>query len=326
MTRREFIRLFGGAAALPVAARAEQPAMPVVGFLNPASPGPWTNLVAAFRGGLSELGYVEGQNLAIEFRWADGQYDQLRAMATDLVRRNVAVLVSTGGTAAVLAAKAATSTIPIVFTLGTDPVQLGIVASLNRPGGNVTGVNMFTAVVDTKRLGLLHDMVPMATSIAAVVNPNNPNAESQTKSIQEAARAVGWRAHVLRATTERELDAAFAGSAELHAGAVMVAADPFFLSRRDYIVALAARHAIPAIYEQREYAAAGGLASYGADFRDSYRQAGIYTGRILKGDEPADLPVMQSTKFEFVINLKTAKSLGLVVPNSMQVLADEVIE
>jgi putative tryptophan/tyrosine transport system substrate-binding protein len=326
MRRREFITLLGSAAATwPLAVRAQQP-MLVIGFLNPASAGPWTHLVAAFRGGLGELGYVEGQNVAIEFRWADGQYDQLPAMAAELVRRKVAVLVSTGGVAPVLAAKAATSTIPIVFTVGTDPVKLGVVASLNRPGGNATGVNLFTAVVDTKRLGLLHDLVPVATSIAAIVNPNNPPAESQTKSIQEAAHAVGWQAHMLRASTERELDAAFARLAQLHAGAVMVAADPFFLSRRDYIVALAARHAIPAIYEQREYAAAGGLASYGADFRDSYRQAGIYTGRILKGEKPADLPVMQSTKFEFVINLKTAKSLGLVVPNSMQLLADEVIE
>jgi putative ABC transport system substrate-binding protein len=326
MKRRAFITLLGGAAAWPLAARAQRPAVPVIGFLSTASAGPWTRFVEAFRAGLKEMGFVDRQNVAIEFRWAEGQYERLPPMAADLVRRNVVVLVSTGGIPSVLAAKGATSTIPIVFTLGTDPVKLGVVDSLNRPGGNVTGVNLFTAVIDTKRLGVLHDMVPTAALIAALVNPKNPPAENQTRSIQDAARALRRQVHIMHASTERELDAAFASLAQMRAGALLVAADPFFSTRRDTIVGLAARYAIPAIYEQREFAVAGGLMSYGADFLDSYRQAGLYVGRILKGERPAELPVMQSSKFEFVINLKTAKALGLDVPPGVSAQADEVIE
>ena len=313
MRRRQFITLLGGAAAWPLAARA-QPAMPVIGFLNAASKGSWTRFVAAFRGGLKERGYVDGQNVTIAFRWAEGRYERLPAMAPDLVYQKVAVLISTGGEATIRAAVAATTTIPIVFTLGGDPVALGLVASLSRPGGNVTGINLFTAEIDTKRLGLLRDMVPAATLIAALVNPSNPPAERQKENIQKAALTVGLRANFLYASTLGELDDVFASLSQLHAGAMLVAADPFFNSRREYIVALAARHRIPAIYEQREYATAGGLMSYGTDFVEAYRQAGVYAGRILNGEQPADLPVMQSTKFEVVLNLKTAKALGLDVP------------
>jgi len=327
MRRREFIILFGGAAgAWPLAARAQQPVMPVIGFLSSVSPGPWAHLVAAFRQGLSETGYVEGRNVAIEFRWAEGQYDRLPALAADLVARQVAVLVATGGTMPIRAAKAATTKIPIVFTIGGDPVQLGIVASLNRPGGNITGVNVFTSEMDAKRLGLIHEMVPTAALIAVLINPKNPNAETQSKDIPEAARSVVQRIRILTATTERELDAAFKIMIELGAGALLVAADPFFNSRREYIVALAARHGIPAMYEQREFALAGGLMSYGTNLSHSYRQAGLYTGRVLKGEKPADLPVVQSSKFEFVINLNAAKALGIDVPPSLSARADEVIE
>jgi putative ABC transport system substrate-binding protein len=282
--------------------------------------------VAAFRAGLEEAGYVEGRNVTIIFRWAEGEYDRLPAMAVDLVRRNVAVLVSTGGVPPITAAKAATSIIPIVFTLGTDPVETGVVASLGRPGGNVTGAFLFTAMLSTKRLSLLRDTVPTATLIAALVNPKNPNTAGVTKSIAEAARAVGLQVHFLHASNEQELDAAFAGLPQLRAGALLVGADTFFSGRRDHVTALAARFAIPAIYEERQFAAAGGLMSYGANFAPSYHQAGIYTGRILKGEKPGDLPVVQSTKFEFVINLKTAKALGLEVPPGVSAQADEIIE
>jgi putative ABC transport system substrate-binding protein len=327
VNRRSFITLLGGgAAAWPLGAYAQQPTMPVVGFLNSASAEPWTRFVAAFRAGLKERGYVEGENVIIEFRWAEGRYEHLPSLAADLVRRKVAVLVSTGGLATVRAAMAATTTIPIVFTAGGDPVRLGLVASLSRPGGNVAGVNLFTAEMDAKRLGLLRDMVPALASIAALINPNNPPAESQSENIQQAARGVGLQVHFLYASTQRELEAAFASLGQLQVGAMQVAADPFFNSRRDFVVALAARHRIPAIYEQREFAAAGGLMSYGANFLDAYRQAGVYTGRILKREKPADLPVMQSTEFEFVINLNTAKALGLDVPPGVSAQADEVIE
>jgi len=266
MTRRNFIALLGGAALTwPLAARAQQPPMPVIGFLSSVSPGPWAHLLAAFRQGLSESGYVEGRNVAIEFRWAEGRYDRLPALAADLVARQVAVLVSTGGTMTTLAAKAATKTIPIVFTIGGDPVQLGIVASLNRPGGNITGVNIFTSEMGAKRLGLLHEMVPTAALIAVLINLKNPNTETISKEIPEAARSVGQRIHILTATTERELDTAFKTMTDLRAGALLVAADPFFNSRREYIVALAARYGIPAMYEQREFALAGGLMSYGTN-------------------------------------------------------------
>jgi putative ABC transport system substrate-binding protein len=327
MRRRELIVLLGGAtAAWPFAARAQQPAMPVIGFLSSVSPAPWAHLVAAFRQGLAETGYVEGRNVAIEFRWAQGQYDRLPALAADLVHRQVAVLVATGGTMTTLAAKAATTKIPIVFTIGGDPVQLGIVASLARPGGNITGVNIFTSEMGAKRLGLLHQMVPTAALIAVLMNPKNPNAEALSKEIPEAARAVGQQIHTLTASTERDLDAAFKTASQLGAGALLVAADPFFNSRRDYIVALAARHAIPAMYEQREFALAGGLMSYGTNLPHGYRQTGLYTGRVLKGEKPADLPVVQSTEFEFVINLNAAKALGLEVPPGLSASADEVIE
>ena len=324
MKRREFITGLGGAAAMwPLAARAQQPA---IGFLNGASPVPFTHYVAAFRQGLGEADYVEGRNLAIEFRWAEGQNDRLPALAADLVRRQVAVLVATGGNAAALAAKAATTTTPIVFGAGSDPVQLGIVVSLNRPNGNATGVNFFTIELEPKRLGLLRELVPNAALTAVLLNPTNTFSEQQSKDVREAARALGLELHLVHASNEQQLDAAFATIAQIRAGALLVGSDPFFNSQRDHIVALAARNRIPAIYEWREFAAAGGLMSYGTRLLDTYHQIGTYTGRILKGDKPADLPVMQSTKFEFVINLKTAKALGLKIPETVLARADEVIE
>jgi len=274
---------------------------------------------------LKEAGYVEGQNATIEYRWAEGHYDRLPALAADLVARKVAVIAATS-TPAAQAARATTATVPIVFTTGGDPIKLGLVASLNRPGGNVTGVSNLINELGSKRVGLLRELVPSITLIATLINPNFPDAESQLRDVEAAARALGLQHTVLRAGSEREIDTAFATMAQQSGGALDVSVDPFFLARRDQIVALAARHAIAAIYPVRDFAVAGGLMSYGTDFADSYRQAGIYTGRVLRGEKPADLPVQRSTKFEFVINFKTAKALGLAVPNSMQLLADEVIE
>jgi putative ABC transport system substrate-binding protein len=327
MRRREFITLLGSAAAFwPLAAHGQLPAMPVIGFLSGTTSAPFAHLVAAYREGLREMGYVEGRNLAIEFRWAEGQYNRLPEMAADLVRRHVTVITTSGGDPAAFAAKAATTTIPIVFTAGTDPVKLGLVASLNRPGGNATGVHILAAMMEGKRLGLLRELVPTVTRIAVLLNPTYPSTGAQLKEVEEAARTLGLQTQVLHASNELDLDTTFATLPQLRVGALQVCADPFFNSRRDQIVALAARYAIPAVYEQREFAVVGGLASYGTSLTDAYRQLGIYTGRVLKGDKPADLPVMQSTKYEFVINLKTAKALGLEISPTLSARADEVIE
>ena len=323
--RRKFLATLGGAAAAwPLAAGAQQP-VPVIGFLNGTSPEGYAPYVAAFRQGLKEAGYVDGQNATIEYRWAEGQYDRLPTLAADLVRRNVTVIAATS-TPAAQAAKALTSTVPIVFTTGDDPIKLGLVASFNRPGGNATGVSHFIGELGSKRLGLLRELLPGITVIATLLNPNFPGAERQLRDAEAAAGALGLQLIVLRATTEREIDAAFATMAQQGTSALVVGGDPFFIARREQIVALAARHAIPTIYPARDFAVAGGLMSYGTDFADAYRQAGVYTGRIVRGEKPADLPVQRSTKFEFVINFNTAKALGLAVPNSMQLLADEVIE
>jgi ABC-type uncharacterized transport system substrate-binding protein len=326
MRRRDFITLVGGAAVWPLAARAQQPAMPVIGFLNAASAGPFRQQIAAFREGLKESGYVEGQNVAVEYRWAEGQYDRLPALAADLVRRQVSVIVAGGGAPAVLAAKTATTATPIVFSAGADPVGLDLVASLNRPGGNITGVYHFTTGLEAKRLGLLHEMLPKATTIAVLVNPNYSDAENQLRDVQEAAVPLGVQLVVVRANAESDFDAAFSTVVQRKAAALQVCASPFFNTKRQQLVLRAARHALPAIYEWREFAEAGGLMSYGTSLADAYRQAGVYAGRILKGAKPADLPIVQSTKFEFVINLNTAKALGLTIPPGVLAIAEEVIE
>jgi putative ABC transport system substrate-binding protein len=325
-SRREFITLLGGAAAWPIAARAQQAAVPVVGFLHVAANNAFPLFVARFREGLKEAGYVEGQNVAIEFRWADGQFDRLPALAADLVRRQVAVIATFGGAASALAAKAATSTIPIVFNVGGDPVKLGLVASLSRPGGNATGVNQFLDELAGKRLGLLHDLIPTATVIAYLVNPAGPNAETNAKDAEAAARIIGLQIVRLNASDETGIDAAFAAMSQKNAAALLVSADVYFNSRRDQIVALASRAAIPALYEERAFAVAGGLASYGTNLGEVYHQQGTYIGRVLKGAKPADLPVIQPTKFYLVVNLRTVRALGLAVPPSLLAIADEVIE
>jgi len=325
MRRREFIALVGGAAvALPRVVRAQQE-LPVVGFANSGSAQAQALMVAAYLKGLEEAGFVEGKNVLIEFRWADGQYDRLPEFMADLIKRKVAVIMG-GGPPAALAAKAATSTIPVVFTTGDNPVQTGLVTNLGRPGGNVTGVNVLYTDLESKKLGLLRDVVPQADMVAALVNQTRPVAASQTAELQAAAQKFGQRIQVINAATQQDLEPAFASMARLKVGALLQAADPFFNTVRDQIVSLAARHAIPAIYEQRAFVAAGGLMSYGTNLADAYRQAGVYTGRILKGEKPGDMPVVQATKFELVLNLKTAKALSLNIPSGLLTIADEIME
>jgi putative ABC transport system substrate-binding protein len=325
MKRREFIMLLGGAAAaLPLTARAQQPAMPVVGFLRSTSLATSMHLVTAFRQGLKEAGFVEGQNIAVVYRSAEDQADRLPALVADLIRRPVAVIV--GEISSALAAKATTTTVPIVFATGSDPVRDSLVASLNRPGGNVTGVVFFNAVLGAKRLELLRQLVPKATTIAMLVNPNSPNTEAERRDVQAAALAIGQQLVILDVSSDRDIETAFATSVQRGAGALLVGSGGFLNSHRERLGALATRHGLPAMYAQREAVVAGGLMSYGASITDAYRQAGIYTGRILKGEKPADLPVMRSTKFEFVLNLKTAKTLGLEIPPTLLALTDEVIE
>jgi ABC-type uncharacterized transport system substrate-binding protein len=327
MKRRNFITLLGGAAAWPLAARAQQPAVPVIGFLDRRSPGTIDDFLRAFRQGLKETGYVEGENAAIEYRWADGQIDRLPELTAALVRRPVAVIVASGAVASALAAKEATTTIPIVFIVGDDPVRLGLVASLARPGGNLTGVNFFSAELTAKRLELLRELVPGAARVAVLVNPANAaNTETTLRDVEPAARAIGLQIHVFNASTSREIDAVFETFVGHRPDALFVGTDSFFFSRRVQLTNLAVRHAVSATYSGRQYPEVGGLMSYGANTSDSYRQVGVYTGRILKGAKPADLPVVQSTKFELVINLQTAKLLGLEIPPPLLALADEVIE
>jgi ABC-type uncharacterized transport system substrate-binding protein len=324
MNRRAFISLLGGTAAWPLAARAQEPALPVVGFLNSASAAGFAARVAAFRQGLSEAGYVEGRNVAIEYRWADGHYDRLPGLAADLVRRQVAVIFANG--AAAFTAKAATTSIPVVFVIAGDPIEFGLVASLNRPGSNVTGVTNLNVEVGPKRLELLHELHPSAAVVALLVNPGSPYGETLSGAVQAAAGTLGLNLHVLHAGNEREIDAAFAKLVELQVRALVIGTDAFFNSRIEQLAALAVRHAVPTIYQYREFAAAGGLMSYGGSFTDDWRLAGVYTGRILKGDKPATLPVQQSMKAELIINLKAAKALGLTFPLSLLGRADEVIE
>jgi len=325
MRRRTFIAGLGSAAAWPLAARGQQPGVPVIGYLSSRSPSAAANLVAGFRKGLSEAGYFEGQNVTIEYRWADEQYDRLPALAGDLVRRQVAVI-AVDGTPTALAAKAATSTIPIVFQGGLDPVVFGLVTSLNRPGSNVTGVTSLNIELGPKRLELLHDAVPTRTIMATLVNPAYPGADAQSRELQAAARTLGLQLHVLYASTDRDFDMVFATMVQLQAGALVVSADGFFISRIEQLGALTLRHRVPAIHPLREFAEAGGLMSYGGSIVDQFRTAGAYTGRILNGEKPADLPVQQATKTELTINMKTAKALGITFPLTLLGRADEVIE
>jgi ABC-type uncharacterized transport system substrate-binding protein len=328
MKRREFITLLGGAAAAwPVAAWAQQSAMPAIGFLGIRTPVELEHLVAAFRQGLKEVGYVEGQNVEIEYRWAENQIERLPMLAVELAGRRVAVIAATGGGVSALAAKAATTTIPIVFVTGdVDPVKSGLVASLNRPGGNITGISPFSLVLAAKRLQLLHELIPAASVIGFLVNPSNPASESETRDVQSAASALGLQLHIANANNERDLDAAFITLIRQQIGALILGSDALFLTRREPLIALTARHAVPAVYFYREFVTDGGLLSYGPSLADGYRLVGVYIGRILKGERPADLPIMQPTKFDLVINLKTAKALGIDVPEKFLALTDEVIE
>jgi ABC-type uncharacterized transport system substrate-binding protein len=325
--RREFLVMLGaGALVWPFGARAQQPAIPVVGFVGSTSLGPLRDAVTAFHRGLTETGYVEGRNVAIEYRWAEGQYDRLPGLAADLVHREVTVIAAIDGLPSILAAKAATATIPIVFFTGGDPVQLGLVASLRRPDGNLTGVTALNVEIGAKRLELLHELVPTAGVIGLLVNPTNALTEANTKTVQAAAHALGLQLHVLNASTESDFDAVFARLIHLRAGGLVIAADAFFISRSEQLAKLAFRHAVPAIFQYREFAAAGGLISYGGSRTDAYREVGVYTGRILQGAKPSELPVQQVTKVELFLNLKTAKALGITVPLPLSGRADEVIE
>jgi ABC-type uncharacterized transport system substrate-binding protein len=326
MKRRKFITLLGGAVAWPLAARAQQTAMPVIGYLSARSQDDTSHLIAAFQRGLAENGYVEGQNVTIEYRFALGQYDRLPAMAAEFVQRPVAVIATTGGEPTALAAKAATSTIPIVFAVGSDPVKQGLAASFNRPGGNATGIALLTNQLEPKRLGLLRELVPHANTVGLLLNPSFPAAENQLSDMQDAAHAMNLPIHVLRANTDREVNAAFETITQQRIPALVVAASPFFDTRRNTLVKLAERSAVPTIYHFREFADAGGLMSYGINFSDAYRQVGVYIGQVLRGAKPGDLPIVQPTKFEFVINVKTAKALGLKISDNLLSLADEVIE
>jgi putative ABC transport system substrate-binding protein len=326
MRRRVFITLLGGAAVWPIEARAQQRTMPVIGFLHPASPETYAHFLAAFRLGLKEAGYIEGQNVTIDYRWAEGRFERLPGMAADLVRRQVSVIAATGGLASMRAAKTVTTTIPVVFTTSGDPVELGFVLSLSHPGGNFTGVTASSGEVSPKQLQLLKELMPTHTVMAALVNPASPLAEPQLRDLREASRTLGLQLEVLNATTDNEIDTGFGGFSQLRAGGLVITADPFFISRFKEIAALTARYSVPAVSGYREFAVAGGLMSYGGSLTDTYRIAGIYTGRILKGEKPADLPVQQSTKVELVVNFKTAKALSLTLPFSLLGRADEVIE
>jgi putative ABC transport system substrate-binding protein len=326
MKRREFITLLGAAtAAWPFIARAQQPAMPLIGYLSSESPAPWASRLRSFRQGLGEAGYVEGRNVAIEFRWAESQYDRMPALAADLLRRQPTMIFAAPGIAA-LAAKAATTTVPIVFAGGIDPIDSGLVASLNRPGGNVTGATNLNVELGPKRLDLLHELIPMATTVAYLFNPTNPVDNRETETLQAATRSLGLHLLVVQASSERDFDAVFASLLQMRAGALLMSADSFLTSRSQQLAALTMRHAVPALFGSRQFAVAGGLASYGGSIEDAHRLAGIYAGRILKGEKPADLPVQQSTKVELIINLKTAKALGITFPLALLTRADEVIE
>jgi ABC-type uncharacterized transport system substrate-binding protein len=324
--RRKFLATLGGATAWPLAGRAQQPAMPVIGYLGPESPAAFASRVRAFRQGLGEAGYVEGRNVAIEFRWAESQHSKLPALAADLVGRQVAVIVAPGGAPAALAAKSATATIPIVFEMGADPIAMGLVSSLNRPGGNLTGVTSLSVEVTPKRLEFLHEAIPTAAVFAVLVNPTSPTVDSQLKSLQAAAQTLRLQFHVLRASTERDFDTVFATLLQLRVGGLVVASDTFLGTHGEQLAGLTIRHAVPAIHQSRDFTIAGGLISYGGNFVESHRQAGVYTGRIIKGDKPADLPVQQVTKVELFINLTAAKTLGLTFPRSLLARADQVIQ